>query len=174
MRSGNLDWLMSKLDGVTKWKDFGVQLKVPYCECSKIEQDYSNCSDRLRETVAWWLTKTTDPNSVNLINALNKISEKKLAHDIQQEICQGNVTITCMLSIHDFQCLCHTASPAGQHVTEPTRSSQSATYVQTGPQYTAGMASSKSGSLYHSDAESRKDGAAVRCVISLRRETKRV
>ena len=93
---GHLDWLMSKLDGVTKWKDFGVQLKVPYHECSKIEVDYLKCSDRVRETVAWWLNNTVDANSVDLINALNKIGEKKLAHDIQQEICQGNDTISYM------------------------------------------------------------------------------
>ena len=105
MNLGHLDWLISKFDCVTNWKDFGVHLKVPYCECSKIEADYSKCSDRLRETVACWLNNTVEANSVDLINALNKIGEKKLAHDIQQEICQGNSTFTCMLSIHDFNCL---------------------------------------------------------------------
>ena len=71
------------------WKNFGVQLKVPFDKCNKIGADYSESSDCLRETVAWWLKNTSNPNSVDLINALDKISEKKLAHDIQQEICSG-------------------------------------------------------------------------------------
>ena len=142
--------------------------------------------------IVCWLTITTDPNSVDLINALNKIGEKNPSHDIQQEIKGNKYTITCMLSFmivsvsvdnvsyfyfttcrlcsnwllqkHICQtvksesewvlhCICcHvlyvtscyrnqltiscwsitgfyrdiTASPAGQHVTEPTMSSPSA------------------------------------------------
>ena len=73
-----------------KWKNFGIHMKVPFYECQKIEKDYSECSECLRETVAWWLTKTTHPNSVDLIIALNNIGEEELAHDIQQEIFHGN------------------------------------------------------------------------------------
>ena len=62
----------------------------PFGECSKIGADYSECSDRLRETVAWWLKNASNLNSDDLINALNNIGKKKLAHDIQQEISQGN------------------------------------------------------------------------------------
>ena len=87
----HLDWLIEKLDSVAaNWKNFGVQLRVPFNKCNKIGADYSECSDRLREIVAWWLKNAFNPNSVDLINALDKISEKKLAHDIQQEISQGN------------------------------------------------------------------------------------
>lgn len=87
----HLCWLMRKLDDLApKWKDFGIQLDVPYCECSKIEVDYRKCSDCLRETVVWWLTNSTRPNSLDLINALNNIGEKRLAHSIQQDLCQGS------------------------------------------------------------------------------------
>lgn len=47
-RVEHFDWLISKLDGVTKWKDFGVHLKVSYRECSKIEDKYWKCNDCLR------------------------------------------------------------------------------------------------------------------------------
>ena len=57
---------------------------------NQIEVDYRKCFICLRETIiVCWLTKTTDPNSVDLINALNKIGEKNPSHDIQQEI-KGN------------------------------------------------------------------------------------
>ena len=110
LHSGHLDWLMDKLDGVaTNWKNFGLYLNPHlYKRLNEIEADYRKCFDCLRETVVCWLTRTTDPNSVDLMNALNKIDEKKLAHDIQQEISQGNnnYTITyIMLSIQDCKCL---------------------------------------------------------------------
>lgn len=87
----HLCWLVGKLDGLApRWIDFGVQLKVPYYECLKIEANYRKCSDCLRETVVWWLTKTTGPNSLDLISALNNIGEKSLAHSIQRDLCQGS------------------------------------------------------------------------------------
>ena len=95
LHSGHLDWLMDKLDGVaTNWKTFGLFLNPHLHKClNQIEVNYRKCSDCLRETIVCWLTRTTDPNTVDLINALNKIGEKKLAHDIQQGICQGKDNI---------------------------------------------------------------------------------
>ena len=86
---------MDKLDGVAiNWKTFGLYLNPHLHErLNEIEVDYKKCFDCLRETIVCWLTRTTDPNSVDLINALNKIRENKLAHDIQQEISQGNNNI---------------------------------------------------------------------------------
>ena len=85
----DLAWLLKFLKGVaTRWLDFGIKLKLDYEDLKIVEHDNGNQAYAcLRETMASWLQQS--PCAEQLLKALNDVDEKKLCHDLRQDLIEG-------------------------------------------------------------------------------------
>ena len=79
--------VMKELNNVhAKWYIIGVHLRVSVGTLDAINNQYSNPSDCLRETLTTWL-KSSTPTWSNIVDALNVVDEVRLAADLEHKYC---------------------------------------------------------------------------------------
>ena len=67
---------------LVNWHDVGLQLGVKEYELKKIEHDYRCHDDQKREMFSTWLKSVNSPNYHDLIEALEKVGERKAAQQL--------------------------------------------------------------------------------------------
>ena len=74
-----------------KWYDIGLALKVPVntLDSIKLDVQFGNHSDKLRETLKIWLKTATEPSWQDVVGVLKSpvVGEPKLASDIEAKYC---------------------------------------------------------------------------------------
>ena len=75
----------------TKWYDIGLELRVPVntLDGIKLDGQFGNHSDKLRETLKVWLKTATEPSWQDVVGVLKSpvVGEPKLASDIGAKYC---------------------------------------------------------------------------------------
>ena len=77
--------LSSELVTVTNWFNLGLNLGLKMYELKKIEDDHRGNDRQLKETLHLWLQHTPKASWEDVVNALQKIGEKRVAEEIRQK-----------------------------------------------------------------------------------------
>ena len=81
------DLLVNELKEVTEWQSLGLNLGLCMAAIKEIEQDYQDMARRRMETLDRWLRKEANPSWVMVIEALEKMSELRLANKLREKYC---------------------------------------------------------------------------------------
>ena len=79
-----------------KWKDIGIELRVPTYTLEGIAQNYEDVSDRFREMlVAWLKLVNPKPTWEALVGALRQpaVGEEQLAQGVRQKYCPLHIPL---------------------------------------------------------------------------------
>ena len=99
--------LSLELETVTaNWYQLGINLGLQTHDMNKIERDYHGSDHQMLQTLDLWLRRTSTPSWVDVIHALQKMGENRVAESIRQKyfragykICECHVSqATCYLS----------------------------------------------------------------------------
>ena len=99
--------LSLELETVTaNWYQLGINLGLQTHDMNKIERDYHGSDRQMLQTLDLWLRRTSTASWVDVIHALQKMGENRVAESIRQKyfragykICECHVSrATCYLS----------------------------------------------------------------------------
>ena len=79
-----------------KWKDIGIELRVPTYALEGIAQNHEDVSDRFREMlVAWLKLVNPKPTWEALVDALRQpaVGEEQLAQSVRQKYCPLHIPL---------------------------------------------------------------------------------
>ena len=81
------DILVHELKDVTGWECLGFYLGFGMADIKEIEQDHPNTARRRMEMLDRWMRKEVSPSWEMVIEALEKMSELRLAHQLRGKYC---------------------------------------------------------------------------------------
>ena len=81
------DLLIHELKDVTGWQALGNYLGFGMADIKEIEQDHPDTARRRMEMLDRWMRKEVSPSWVMVIEALEKMSELRLAHQLREKYC---------------------------------------------------------------------------------------
>ena len=81
------DLLVHELNGVTNWQYLGVFLGLDMAEMKEIEQDHLDTPCRRMEMLEKWMRKEGNPSWEMVVEALEKMSELRLANQLRVKYC---------------------------------------------------------------------------------------
>ena len=81
------DLLVHELKDVTRWEYLGFYLGFGMADIKEIEQDHPDTARRRMEMLHRWMRKEVSPSWVMVIEALEKMSEQRLAHQLREKYC---------------------------------------------------------------------------------------
>ena len=81
------DLLIHELKDVTRWEYLGFYLGFGMADIKEIEQDHPDTARRRMEMLHRWMRKEVSPSWVMVIEALEKMSELRLAHQLREKYC---------------------------------------------------------------------------------------
>ena len=82
------DLLVHELNGVTNWQYLGMFLgKLGMAEIKEIEQDHPDTPRRRMEMLEKWMRKEGNPSWEMVVEALEKMSEQRLADQLRVKYC---------------------------------------------------------------------------------------
>ena len=81
------DLLILELKGITKWQFLGFFLGLGMADIKEIEEDYSDTARRRMEVLYKWMRNEVSPSWMMIIEALEKMSELRLAHQLREKYC---------------------------------------------------------------------------------------
>ena len=82
------DLLVHELKSVTRWQSLGNYLRLGMADIKEIEQDHPRDTARRRmEMLDRWMRKEVSPSWVMVIEALRKMSDIRLAHQLRKKYC---------------------------------------------------------------------------------------
>ena len=80
------DLLVHELKGITEWQSLGLYLGLAMAEIKEIEQ-YSDTPRRRMEMLEKWMRKQGNPSWEMVVEALEKMSEQRLADQLRIKYC---------------------------------------------------------------------------------------
>ncbi len=84
----NLQRLLHELEGVIDWRGLGIELKIPYAELKKIDQDCRGKTEECkRELLHTWLCRVGDPTWSDVVEALRKMKLVNMAEKVEERCC---------------------------------------------------------------------------------------
>ena len=86
LRARNLSF---ELKTVANWCLLGINLGVPIHELSRIEQTYRGCEQQKLQMLDLWLQRSYVPSWREVVNALERMGEIRVAERIQQKYIRG-------------------------------------------------------------------------------------
>ncbi len=87
----DLQRLLHELEGVIDWRGLGIELKVPYAELKKIEQDRRGITEECkRELLYRWLCRVANPTWSDVVEALLRMKLVNLAEKIEERFCHDS------------------------------------------------------------------------------------
>ena len=81
------DLLIHELKDVTGWEYLGFYLGFGMADIKEIEQDHPDTARRRMEMLDRWMRKEVSPSWEMVIEALEKMSELRLAHQLREKYC---------------------------------------------------------------------------------------
>ena len=81
------DLLVNELKEVTEWQSLGLNLGLGMAAIKEIEQDHQDMARRRMETLDRWVRKEAKASWVMVIEALEKMSELRLASKLREKYC---------------------------------------------------------------------------------------
>ena len=81
------DLLVNELKEVTEWQSLGLNLGLSMAVIKEIEHDHQDMARRRLETLDRWIRKEANPSWVMVIEALEKVSELRLANKLREKYC---------------------------------------------------------------------------------------
>ena len=81
------DLLVHELIGVTNWQYLGMFLGLGMAEIKEIEQDHLDTPRRRMEMLEKWMRKEGNPSWEMVVEALEKMSELRLANQLRVKYC---------------------------------------------------------------------------------------
>ena len=81
------DLLVHELKDVTGWQYLGFYLGFGMADVKEIEQDHTDTARRRMEMLDRWMRKEVSPSWEMVIEALEKMSELRLAHQLREKYC---------------------------------------------------------------------------------------
>ena len=81
------DLLIHELKDVTGWEYMGFYLGFGMADIKEIEQDHPDTARRRMEMLDRWMRKEVSPSWEMVIEALEKMSELRLAHQLREKYC---------------------------------------------------------------------------------------
>ena len=81
------DLLVHELNEVTNWQYLGMFLGLGMAEIKEIEQDHSDTPRRRMEMLEKWMRKEGNPSWEMVVEALEKMSELRLANQLRVKYC---------------------------------------------------------------------------------------
>ena len=81
------DLLVHELNGVTNWQYLGMFLGLGMAEIKEIEQDHPDTPRRRMEMLEKWMRKEGNPSWEMVVEALEKMSEQRLANQLRVKYC---------------------------------------------------------------------------------------
>ena len=79
------DLLVNELKEVTEWQSLGLNLGLGMAAIKEIEQDHQDMARRRMETLDRWVRKEAKASWVMVIEALEKMSELRLASKLREK-----------------------------------------------------------------------------------------
>ncbi len=87
----HLQRLLHELEGVIDWRGLGIELKIPYAELKKIDQDCRGKTEECkRELLHRWLCRVADPTWNDVVEALRRMKLVNLAEMIKERCCHDS------------------------------------------------------------------------------------
>lgn len=83
--------LLSELEPVTKWFQLGINLGLQTYELNKVQQDYHGSDQQMLQTLDLWLRRTPDASWLNVVSALEKMGENRVATNIRRKYIRGGI-----------------------------------------------------------------------------------
>ena len=84
--------LVHELKGIKGWQSLGLYLGLGMAEIKEIEQDHPDTSSRRMAMLEKWMRKEGNPSWVMVVEALEKMSEQRLANQLRVKYCTQQVT----------------------------------------------------------------------------------
>ena len=81
------DLLVKELKEVAEWQTLGLYLGLSMTEIKEIEQDYSDAARRRMAMLDKWTRKENSPTWLKVIEALEHMSEVRLANQLRNKYC---------------------------------------------------------------------------------------
>ena len=81
------DLLVYELKGITEWQSLGLYLGLGMAEIKEIEQDHPDTPRRRMEMLEKWMRKEGNPSWEMVVEALEKMSEQRLANQLRVKYC---------------------------------------------------------------------------------------
>ena len=89
------DLLVKELKEVAEWQTLGLYLGLSMTEIKEIEQDYSDAARRRMAMLDKWTRKENSPTWLKVIEALEHMSEVRLANQLRNKYCCTEAQIEC-------------------------------------------------------------------------------
>ncbi len=87
----DLQRLLHELEGVIDWRGLGIELKVPYAELKKIDQDCRGKTEECkRELLHTWLCRVADPTWNDVVEALRRMKLVNMAEKVEERCCHDS------------------------------------------------------------------------------------
>ena len=80
--------LVRELCKVTEWDVLGIYLGLDECEITEIERDHQSNARRRIAMLAKWMEKDVDASWEKVINALESMSQIRLANQLKEKLIQ--------------------------------------------------------------------------------------
>ena len=81
------DLLIQELKDVTGWQALGFYFGFGMADIKEIEQDHPDTARRRMEMLDRWMRKEVSPSWMMVTEALEKMSEQRLAHQLRKKYC---------------------------------------------------------------------------------------
>ena len=81
------DLLIHELKEITKWQSLGLYLGLSIADIEEIEQDHPDTARRRMEMLKRWMSREVSPSWAMVVEALEKMSELRLAHQLREKYC---------------------------------------------------------------------------------------
>ena len=78
--------LVRELCKVTEWDVLGIYLGLDECEITEIERDHQSNARRRIAMLAKWMEKDVDASWEKVINALESMSQIRLANQLKEKV----------------------------------------------------------------------------------------
>ena len=83
--------LFSELEPVTRWFQLGINLGLQPHELNKVQQDNHGSDQQMLQTLDLWLRRTPDASWLNVVSALEKMGENRVATNIRRKYIRGGI-----------------------------------------------------------------------------------
>ena len=81
--------LFSELKTVNDWCQLGLNLGLEMYELNNIQRDFHRSEQQMLQTLDLWLKRTPKASWVDVVSALRKMGEKRVAENILQSYIRG-------------------------------------------------------------------------------------